>query len=153
MIESRNDVTWTYSSVESGGEWGWYGTEEMKKKDRQERELKENMLNLAVRKNWWKLVQSVESIRHNPNDGVAIFSLGVALQSLIDLSLEFGDRRVEEALPAEQRDLFGMILFGGEDLAATALEEGTRLYDDWEFPSSDAVFHLVQEVAFGKPKK
>jgi len=125
----------------------------MKRKDHQELELKENMINLAVRKNWWKLVQSVESIRHNPNDGVAIFSLGVALQSLIDLSLEFGDRRVEEALPAEQRDLFGMILFGGEDLAATALEEGTRLYDDWEFPSSDEVFHLVQEAAFGKPEK
>jgi hypothetical protein len=125
----------------------------MKKKDRQERELKENMINLAVRKNWWKLVQGVESIRDDLDNNVAIFNLGVALQSLIDLSLEFGDRRVEEALPPEQRDLFGMILFGGEDLAATALEEGTRLYDDWEFPSSDAVFHLVQEVAFGKPKK
>ena len=54
------------------------GFEEMKKKDRQERELKENMINLAVRKNWWKFVQSVESIRHSPDDRVAIFWLGTS---------------------------------------------------------------------------
>src|SRR5271157_2040849 len=124
----------------------------MKKKDHQERELKENMLNLAVRKNWWKIVQSVESIRHDLNDRVAIFSLGIALQSLIDLSLEFGDRRVEEAIPPEQRDLFVMILADGEDLVATALEEETRLFDEWPFPPTDEVFRLVQEAAFGKPK-
>jgi len=69
----------------------------MKKKDRQERELKENMLNLAVRKNWWKLVQSVESIRQDLDDRVSIFWLGIALQSLIDLSLEFGRDRVRQA--------------------------------------------------------
>ena len=125
----------------------------MKKRDQRERELKESMLNLAVRKNWWKLVQSVESIRHNPNDGVAIFSLGIALQSLIDLSLEFGDRRVEEALPPDQRDLFMTVLAVGEDLPATELEEGTRLFDGWEFPPADEVFHLVQEAAFGKQEK
>ena len=78
---------------------------------------------------------------------------GIALQSLIDLSLEFRDRRVEEAIPPEQRDLFVMILSDGEDLVATALEEETRLFDDWQFPPSDEVFHLVQEAAFGKPKK
>src|SRR5208283_2403359 len=100
----------------------------MKRKDRQERELKENMLNLAVRKNWWKLVQSVESIRQDPDNRVAILWLGTSLQSLIDLSLEFGDRRVEEAIPPEQRDLFVMILADGEDLAATALDEQTRLF-------------------------
>jgi len=125
----------------------------MKKKDRQERELKENMINLAVRKNWWKLVQAVEYVRSDIDDRVSIFSLGVALQSLIDLSLEFGNRRVEEAIPPEQRDLFVMILSDGEDLVATALEEETRLFDDWQFPPSDEVFHLVQEAAFGKPKK
>ncbi len=124
----------------------------MKKKDHQERELKENMLNLAVRKNWWKLVQSVESIRHDLDNRVAIFWLGTSLQSLIDLSLEFGDRRVEEALPPDQREMFGTVLFGGEDLPATELEEGTRLYDGWEFPPADEVFHLVQEAAFGKAK-
>jgi hypothetical protein len=126
---------------------------EMKEKDRQERELKDNMLNLAVRKNWWKLVQSVESIRHDLDDRVAIFWLGIALQSLIDLSLEFGDRRVEEAIPPEQRDLFVTVLAGGEDLPATALDEQTRLFGEWEFPPADEVFHLVQEAAFGKPKK
>ncbi|MGO9569774.1 MAG: hypothetical protein ACLP5H_19755 [Desulfomonilaceae bacterium] len=51
----------------------------MKQKDHQERELKESMLNLAVRKNWWKLVQSVESIRHDLDDRVAIFSLGAVV--------------------------------------------------------------------------
>ena len=125
----------------------------MKKKDRQERELKENMLNLAVRKNWWKLVLSVEYIRSSPDNGVAIFGLGIALQSLIDLSLEFGNRRVEEAIPEDQRGLFMTLLAGGEDLPATAFEEGTRLYDGWEFPSPDEVFRLVQEAAFGKPKE
>ncbi len=125
----------------------------MKKKDRQEQELKENLINLAVRKNWWKLVQSVESIRHDPDDRVAIFWLGIALQSLIDLSLEFGDRRVEEAIPQEQRGLFVTVLAGGEDLPATALDEQTPLFDDWEFPPADEVFHLVQEVACGNPKK
>ena len=125
----------------------------MKKKDRQERELKGAMLNLAVRKNWWKLVQSVESIRHNPNDGAAIFSLGIALQSLIDLSLEFGDRSVEEALPPDQRELFMTVLADGEDLSATAIEKQTRLFGDWEFPPADEVFHLVQEATIGKPKK
>src|SRR5208283_5502734 len=125
----------------------------MKKKDRQEQELKENLINLAVRKNWWKLVQSVESIRHDPDDRVSIFWLGIALQSLIDLSLEFGDRRVEEALPPEQRGLFVTVLAGGEDLPATALDEQTRLFDDWEFPPADEVFYLVREAAFGKPEK
>jgi len=125
----------------------------MKKKDHQERELKKNMLILAVRKNWWKLVQSVESIRHNPKDGVAIFSLGVALQSLIDLSLEFGDRRVEEALPPDQRDLFMTVLAGGEDLPATALDEQTRLFDDWEFPPPDSVFRLLQELRRAEKKQ
>ncbi len=125
----------------------------MKKRDRQERERKENMLNLAVRKNWWKIVQSVESIRHDLDDRVAILWLGISLQSLIDLSLEFGDCRVEESIPPEQRDLFVMILADGEDLAATALDEQTRLFDDWEFPPADEVFHLVQEAAFGKPEK
>ncbi len=125
----------------------------MKKKDRQERELKENMLNLAVRKNWWKLVQPVESIRQDPDNRVAILWLGTSLQTLIDLSLEFGDDRVSEALPPEQRSLFVMILDGGEDLPATALDEQTRLFDDWEFPPADEVFHLVQEAAFGKPRK
>ena len=123
----------------------------MKNKDRQERELKENMLNLAVRKNWWKFVQSVESIRHDLDDRVAIFWLGTSLQSLIDLSLEFGDGKVSKALPPEQRSLFVMILSDGEDLVATALEEKTRLFDNWEFPPADEVFHLVQEAAFGKP--
>jgi hypothetical protein len=75
------------------------------------------------------------------------------LQSLIDLSLEFGDRRVEEAIPPEQRDLFVMILADGEDLPATALDEQTHLFGDWEFPQSDEVFHLVQEAAFGKQTK
>jgi hypothetical protein len=132
---------------------GLVRAEEMKKRDQQDRELKENMLNLAVRKNWWKFVQSVESIRHDLDNKVAIFWLGTSLQSLIDLSLEFGDRRVEEAIPPEQRDLFVMILADGEELAATALEEQTRLFGEWEFPPADEVFHLVQEAAFGKPGK
>ncbi len=51
----------------------------MKKKDRQERELKENTINFAVPKNWWILVQAVESIRHNIDDRVAILWLGTAL--------------------------------------------------------------------------
>src|SRR5208283_2507428 len=125
----------------------------MKRKDRQERELKENMLNLAVRKNWWKLVQSVESIRQDPDNRVAIFWLGTSLQSLIDLSLEFGDRRVEEAIPPEQRDLFVMILADGEELAATALEEETRIFGDWEFPPSDSIFRLLQELRRAEEKQ
>jgi|SRR5208283_548847 len=125
----------------------------MEKKGHQERELKDNMLNLAVRKNWWKLVKAVESIRQDLNDTVAIFSLGVALQSLIDLSLEFGDRRVEEAIPPEQRDLFVMILADGEDLVATALEEQTRLFGEWEFPQSDSIFRLLQELKRAEKKQ
>jgi hypothetical protein len=125
----------------------------MKKKDREELDLNVNMINLTVRENWWKLIQSVESIRHSLDDRVAIFWLGIALQSLIDLSLEFGDRRIEEALPPEQRDLLAMVLAGGKELAATALEQQTRLFDEWEFPPDDEVFHLVREVAFGKPPK
>ena len=46
-----------------------------------------------------------------------------------------------------------MILADGEDLVATALEEQTRLFGEWEFPPADEVFHLVQEVTFGEPKK
>src|SRR5208283_631339 len=127
--------------------------EEMQEKHRQERELKENMLNLAVRKNWWKLVQSVESIRHDLDNRVAIFWFGTSLQSLIDLSLEFGDRRVEEALPPDQRDLFMTVLAGGEDLPATALDEQTRLFDDWEFPPPDSVFRLLQELRRAEKKQ
>src|SRR5208283_5579092 len=118
----------------------------MKKKDHQERELKENTINFAVLRNWWKFLQSVESIRDRFDDRVAILWLGTALQSLIDLSLEFGNRRVLEALPPEQRDLFVMILANGEGLAATALEEQTRLFREWEFPPSDSVFRLLQEL-------
>ncbi len=72
--------------------------------------------------------------------------------SLIGLSLEFGDRRVLGAIPPEQRSLFIMILADGEELAATAPEEEPRLFDDWQFPSADEVFRLVQGAAFGKPK-
>ena len=100
----------------------------MKEKDRQELELIDNTTNFAVLKNWWKFLQSVESIRHNLDDRVAILWLGTALQSLIGLSLEFGDRRVREAIPPEQRGLFVMILADGEELAATALEEETRIF-------------------------
>ncbi len=125
----------------------------MRKKDHQERELNENTINFAVLKNWWKFLQSVESIRHNLDDSVAILWLGTALQSLIGLSLEFGERRVLEALPPEQRDLFVMILADGEEFAATALEEETRIFGEWEFPPADEVFHLVQGAAFGKPEK
>ena len=121
----------------------------MKKKDRQERELKENMINLAVLNNWWKLVQAVESIRHSLDDRVAILWLGIALQSFIDLSLEFGDIRVLETLPSERRDLLDMILVDGEDLAATALEDETRLFGDWDFPPADEVFRLIQESRVG----
>ena len=46
----------------------------MNKRDRQERELKENTTNFAVLKNWWKLIQSVESIRNNSDDRVAILA-------------------------------------------------------------------------------
>ncbi len=120
--------------------------EEMKKKDHQERELKENTINFAVLKNWWKFLQSVESVRDNLDNRVAILWLGTALQSLIDLSLEFGGRRVLAAIPPEQRSLFIMILADGEDLAATALEEQTRLFGEWEFPPSDSVFRLLQEL-------
>jgi hypothetical protein len=49
--------------------------EDMKKKDHLERELKENTIVLAVRKNWWSLVLSVQSIRNNYDDKVAIFEL------------------------------------------------------------------------------
>ncbi len=54
----------------------------MKKKDHQERELKENTINFAVLKNCWKFLQSVESIRSNPEDKVAILWLGTALRLL-----------------------------------------------------------------------
>ena len=47
----------------------------MKKKDRQEQELKENLINLAVCKNWWELVQAVEYVRSDIDDRVAIFWL------------------------------------------------------------------------------
>ena len=53
----------------------------MKKKDRQEREVKENTINFAVLKNWWKFLQSVESIRDSLDDRVAILWLGTALVS------------------------------------------------------------------------
>jgi hypothetical protein len=125
----------------------------MKKKDRQEQELKENMINFAVLKNWWKFPQSVESIRDNVDDRVAILWLGTALQSLIDLSLEFGDRRVLEAIPPEQRSLFVMILADGEKLAATALEEETRIFGEWEFPPSDSIFRLLQELRRAEKKQ
>ncbi len=45
----------------------------MKKKDRQGRELRENAINFAVPKNWWILVQAVESIRPDHDDKGAIF--------------------------------------------------------------------------------
>ncbi len=125
----------------------------MKKKDHQERELKENTINFAVLKNWWKFLQSVESIRDSLDDRVAILWLGTALQSLIDLSLEFGESRVLEALLPEQRDLFVMILADGEDLAATALEEQTRLFGEWEFPPSDTIFRLLQELGRAEEKQ
>jgi len=124
----------------------------MKKKDRQEREVKENTINFAVLKNWWKFLQSVESIRDSLDDRVAILWLGTALQSLIGLSLEFGDRRVPEAIPPEQRSLFVMILADGEKLAATALEEQTRLFGEWEFPTSDSIFRLLQELRMAEKK-
>jgi len=69
----------------------------MKKKDCQERELRENTTNFAVLKNWWILVQAVESIRSDYDDKGAIFRLGTAIQSLIGLSLEFGRDRVRQA--------------------------------------------------------
>jgi hypothetical protein len=125
----------------------------MKKEIRQERELKEGMLNLAVCRNWWKLVQSVEYIRQGLDDRVAIFWLGTSLQSLIDLSLEFGRDRVLESLPLNQRTLLGMIIVDGEDLAATALEEGDRLFGEWVFPPASEVFRLLQDVTFGKRKR
>jgi len=124
----------------------------MKEKDRQELELIDNTTNFAVLKNWWKFLQSVESIRHNLDDRVAILWLGTALQSLFGLSLEFGDRRVLEAIPPEQRDLFVMILADGEELAATALEDQTRLFGEWEFPPSDSVFRLLQELRMAEKK-
>jgi hypothetical protein len=124
----------------------------MKKKDRQERELKEGLIDLAVRKNWWKLVQAVESIRHNRDDRVAILWLGTSLQSLIDLSLEFGYNRVLETVPEEQRDLLEMLMADGEDLAATALEEEDRLFGEVEFPPTREVFRLLQEITLGKEK-
>jgi hypothetical protein len=121
----------------------------MKKKDRLEQELREGMINLAVAKNWWKLVQSVESIRRHTDNKVAILWLGTALQSLIDLSLEFGHDRVLEAVPPEQRALLCMIIADGEDLAATALEDEDRLFAEWEFPPASEVFLLVQDLTFG----
>jgi hypothetical protein len=62
----------------------------MTRNGRQERKLKEAMIKLSVYKNSWKLVQSIESIRQNPDDSVAIFWLCISLQAPADLSLEFG---------------------------------------------------------------
>ncbi len=53
--------------------------EEMKRKDHQELELNENSTNFAVLKNWWKFLQSVESIRFSPDDRVAILWLGAVV--------------------------------------------------------------------------
>jgi hypothetical protein len=125
----------------------------MKKETHQERQLKEDMLNLAVCRNWWKLVQSVEYIRQRFDNRVAIFWLGTSLQSLIDLSLEFGRDRVLEALPPDQRAPLSMIIADGEDLAATALEDGDRLFGEWVFPPTSEAFRLVQELTFGKGKR
>ena len=79
--------------------------------------------------------------------------LVTAIQSPIDLSLEFGDRRVLAALPPEQRDLLVRILADGEDLAATALEEETRIFGEWEFPPSDSIFRLLQELRRAEKKQ
>ncbi len=46
-----------------------------------------------------------------------------------------------------------MILADGEDLAATALDEQTRLFDDWEFPPADSVFRLLQELRMAEKKQ
>jgi hypothetical protein len=118
----------------------------MKKKDRQEREFKENPTNLAVIKSWWKFLQSVESIRQDPDNRMAIFWLGTSLQSLIDLSREFGRDRVLEAIPLEQRGLLDTIIADGQDLAATAIKDETRMFGEREFPPSDSVFRLLQEL-------
>ena len=45
-----------------------------------------------------------------------------------------------------------MILADGEKLAATALEEQTRLFGEWEFPTSDSIFRLLQELRMAEKK-
>jgi hypothetical protein len=77
----------------------------------------------------------------------------VALQSLIDLSLEFGHSAVLEALPPEQRDLLDTIPTDGEDLAATALEDETRIFGDWELPPADKFFALTSGIMIGPQPK
>ncbi|MGO9122978.1 MAG: hypothetical protein ACLQPD_35825 [Desulfomonilaceae bacterium] len=83
----------------------------------------------------------------------AFFRLGTAIQSLIDLSLEFGDGRVPAALPPEQRDLLVMIPPDGEESVATALEEETRLFGEWEIPQSDNFFALSPGIMISPQPK
>ncbi|MEW6138817.1 MAG: hypothetical protein AB1733_11340 [Thermodesulfobacteriota bacterium] len=123
-------------------------TKEMKKKDRLKRDLKQSLINQGVLNHWWNLVQAVEAIRADVGNKVAVFRLGTALQSLICMSLEYGDRRVLMAVPEDQRDLLDTILVDGLELATTALAEGTQLFEGMQFPSPDEVFGLLSGLMF-----
>jgi len=46
-----------------------------------------------------------------------------------------------------------MILADGEELAAVALEEETRLFGDREFPPSDKLFALTSRIMIGPQAK
>ena len=57
----------------------------------------------------------------------------------------FGDRRVLAALLPDQRDRLVMIPADGEKLVATALEEETRLFDEWRFVHLTKFLHSGPE--------
>jgi hypothetical protein len=125
----------------------------MKRKDRLKRDLKESLINQGVLNHWWNLIQAVEAIRADAGSKVAIFRLGTALQSLICMSLEYGDRRILMAAPEEQRDLLDTILVDGLELATSAFEEGTPLFVGMEFPSPDEVLEPMFGLMIGSSKK
>ena len=122
----------------------------MKNRDRMKREAKENLLELAVLNPWSRFVRSTETIRSNRDVKRAYFELGLALQSLIGLTLEFGSRKVLQALPPDQRDLLDGLIVHGLDLVTESLENDSPLFDGLIFPNEYPYHPSVQRTRHGE---
>jgi hypothetical protein len=124
----------------------------MKKKEPSKRILKNNIINYAILSQWWALVRAVEQIRADPRHAAAIFELGVAMEHLTCMSVEFGIPRLLKAMPAEQRDLLDGVLLDGRDRALDAFERNAPLFKGMDFPSSHSIFELISELAEDSPR-
>jgi hypothetical protein len=122
----------------------------MKKKEPLKRDFRGNMINHAVLSYWWGLVQAVESIRNNRDVRLAIFNLGMAIQGLICLSLEYGTHRLLKALPHEQRHRLETIIADGTELARDAFENETPLFEGMDFPSAESIFERISGISLNR---